>query len=117
MTLKLYSESALLAELGQRLKMHRLHRNLLQNELAAKAGISVSVLKKIENGASVTLENFMKVVFALRLEREMITLFAPPALSIAQVEALKAPSRQRATRKRQSIATSNAKRGKKADEK
>lgn len=97
MSLNLYSESRLLSELGQRLKDHRLRRNLLQKDLAAKAGISVSALKNLENNGKATLENFMKVVFALRLEKELTGLFTPPALSIAQVEALKQPGRQRAT--------------------
>lgn len=99
MTLNLFTESQLIAELGQRLKEQRLRRNLLQKELADNAGISVSALKKLENDGKVTLENFIKVVFALRLEREMMNLFAPPALSIAQVEALNAPSRRRATKR------------------
>lgn len=99
MTLNLFTESQLIAGLGQRLKEQRLRRNLLQKELADNAGMSVSALKKLENDGKVTLENFIKVVFALRLEREMMNLFAPPALSIAQVEALNAPSRQRATKR------------------
>lgn len=98
MSLKFYSESALVAELGQRLREHRLRRNMLQKTLAEKAGISVSALKKLENDGKVTLESFMKVVFALRLEKEMMALFMLPALSIAQVEALKAPTRQRAAK-------------------
>jgi transcriptional regulator with XRE-family HTH domain len=99
MSLNLFSESEMIAELGLRLKAYRLKRNMLQKELADNAGISVSALKKLENNGKVTLENFMKVVFALRLEREMMNLFAPPALSIAQVEALNAPGRQRATKR------------------
>lgn len=100
MSLNLFSESTLLEELGQRLKAHRLRRNLLQKELADRAGISVSALKKLENDGKVTLENFVKVVFALRLEKEMMNLFVPPALSISQVEALKAPVRQRAAKRK-----------------
>ncbi|ADU72238.1 helix-turn-helix domain-containing protein [Pantoea sp. At-9b] len=100
MALNLYSEARLLSELGQRLKDHRLRRNMLQKDLAAKAGISVSALKKLENDGKATLENFMKVVFALRLEKEMSGLFVAPALSIAQVEALKQPTRQRATQRK-----------------
>lgn len=100
MAIKLYSESALMAELAHRLKEHRLRRNLLQKDLAQKAGISVSALKKLESSGKVTLENFMKVVFALRLEKEMMGLFDAPALSIAQIEALKTAKRQRATRRK-----------------
>ncbi len=100
MSLKLYSESALIAELGHRLREHRLRRNMLQQELATKAGISVSALKKLESDGKVTLENFMKVVFALRLEKEMMNLFDAPPLTIAQVEAMRTETRQRATRRK-----------------
>nr|WP_310617949.1 helix-turn-helix transcriptional regulator [Pantoea cypripedii] len=99
MALNLYSETRLLSELGQRLKNQRLRRNLLQKELAEKAGISVSALKNLENDGKATLKNFMKVVFAMRLEKEITQLFSTPALSIAQVEALREPTRQRATKR------------------
>lgn len=103
MTLNLYSASSLLAELGQRLRTQRLRRNLLQKELAEQAGISVSALKKLEHDGQVTLESFMKVVFALRLEHEMRELFLLPAMSIAQVEALQRPPRQRAAKRRPQV--------------
>ena len=96
MALILYTESELLYQLGHRLRECRLRRNLLQAELASRSGISVSTLKKLEGNGQGTLENFMKVVFALRLENEVNSLFMPQPVSIAQIEALKAPIRQRA---------------------
>ncbi|PQQ34374.1 DNA-binding protein [Photorhabdus luminescens] len=102
MALMLYTESELLAELGNRLREHRLRRNMLQTELALRSGISVSALKKLEASGQGTLENFMKVVFALRLENEMKSLFAPQQISIAQLEAMNAPARQRARRTQRS---------------
>lgn len=96
MALILYTENELLAELGNRLREHRLRRNLLQKKLAENAGISVSALKKLENQGLGSLENFMKVVFALRLEKELQTLFVPQPLTIAQIEKLQKPSRLRA---------------------
>ncbi len=98
MALMLYTESELLAKLGHRLREHRLRRNMLQTELAHRSGISVSALKKLEGSGQGTLENFMKVVFALRLENEVKSLFAPQQISIAQLEAMKTPVRQRARR-------------------
>ncbi|KOY63736.1 DNA-binding protein [Photorhabdus heterorhabditis] len=102
MALILYTESELLAELGQRLREHRLRRNMLQTELASRSGISVSALKKIESSGRGTLENFMKVVFALRLENEIKSLFMLQPTSIAQLKAMKAPVRQRARRTQRS---------------
>ncbi|CAQ84179.1 MULTISPECIES: helix-turn-helix domain-containing protein [Photorhabdus] len=102
MALILYTESELLAELGHRLREHRLRRNMLQTELASRSGISVSALKKIEGSGRGTLENLMKVVFALRLENEIKSLFMLQPVSIAQLEAMKAPVRQRARRTQRS---------------
>jgi transcriptional regulator with XRE-family HTH domain len=96
--LNLYTETELLAELGNRLRDQRLRRNLLQKTLAEKAGISVSALKKLEGQGSGSLENFMKVVYALRLEKELQPLFALRPLTIAQMEAMQEPTRQRARR-------------------
>lgn len=102
MALMIYTESELLAELGHRLREHRLRRNMLQTELALRSGISVSALKKLEGSGRGTLENFMKVVFALRLENEIKSLFMLQPASIAQLEAMKAPVRQRARRTQRS---------------
>ncbi|MEK9498653.1 hypothetical protein V2H77_19745 [Photorhabdus sp. P32] len=44
----------------------------------------------------------MKVVFALRLENEIKSLFMLQPASIAQLEAMKAPVRQRARRTQRS---------------
>lgn len=98
MALILYTESELLAEIGSRLKEHRLRRNLLQKSLAEKAGISVSALKKLEGKGQGSLENFMKVIYALRLEKELQTLFVPQTMTIAQLDTLQEPMRQRARR-------------------
>lgn len=102
MALILYTESELMAEIGNRLKAQRLRRNLLQKSLADKAGVSVSALKKLESKGQGSLENFMKVVFALRLEKELQTLFAPQAMTIAQLETIQTPPRQRARRVKKS---------------
>jgi transcriptional regulator with XRE-family HTH domain len=98
MALMLYTENEFLAELGHRLKEQRLRKNMLQKDLASRTGISVSALKKLESQGLGSMENFMKVIFALRLERELHGLFQPPAESIAQVEALREPVRKRARR-------------------
>ncbi|WP_213991386.1 helix-turn-helix transcriptional regulator [Sodalis sp. dw_96] len=98
MALMLYTESEILPELGHRLREYRLRRNMLQAELSARSGVSASALKKLESKGQGTLENFIKVVFALRLENEVKSLFLPQPVTIAQIEALKAPIRQRARR-------------------
>ena len=62
------------AVIGDRLKAYRLELNRNQSELAAKAGISQSILRKLENGESCTMKSFISVVKALQLEDWFETL-------------------------------------------
>ena len=56
------------ANLGRGLKALRLSQNLLQAEVAIQAGISVSALKNLENGAGSTVHSLVSVVRALKRE-------------------------------------------------
>ncbi len=97
MKLILLTESELLTQLGGRLRENRLRQNITQKELALHSGVSESAIKKLEHSGQGTLLNFMKVVYALRLEQELMELFKIEHVSIAQIEALRKPLRQRAT--------------------
>lgn len=96
MTLMILTEHEILAELGERLREHRLRQNIRQKELAVRSGVSESAIKRLESTGQGTMLNFMKVVYALRLEQEVMALFKIQPVSIAQMEALQAPLRQRA---------------------
>ncbi|NLA89885.1 MAG: helix-turn-helix domain-containing protein [Alcaligenaceae bacterium] len=97
MKLMLLTESEMLIQLGARLREHRLRQNTTQKELALHSGVSESAIKKLEHSGQGTLLNFMKVVYALRLEQELMALFKIEPVSIAQIEALRKPLRQRAS--------------------
>jgi transcriptional regulator with XRE-family HTH domain len=86
-------------ELGHRLRHQRLLKGISQEELAVRAGISVSTIKLIESKGQSTLENFVRVLLALDLAVEMQTLFESKPLSIAMMERMQKTQRIRAPRK------------------
>lgn len=84
--------------LGQRLRAHRLAQLLSQAELAARAGVALGTLRKLETTGQTSTDTLVRVAQALGLTEPLHGLWLPqPAQSIvqmAQVEA--AASRQRA---------------------
>ncbi len=66
----------------------RLSQGLKQSTLAAKAGISVATLQRLERTGSTAFENLLRVAQALGRLDEFDTLLHPPrAESIAELEA------------------------------
>jgi transcriptional regulator with XRE-family HTH domain len=92
--------SAVCTLLGQRLRALRLTRNLGQAELAARAGCSLSAVRRLEAKGQGSLELMVRVAQALQAAQGFDALFQMPAVtSIAQAEALaSAPARRRASR-------------------
>ena len=92
---------AVCAQLGQRLRALRLLRNFGQAELAARAGCSLSAVRRLESQGQGSLELVVRVAQALQVSEGLGVLFELPALtSIAQAEALAgSPSRRRASRR------------------
>jgi transcriptional regulator with XRE-family HTH domain len=74
--------------LGRRLRAERLGQNLSQAELAARAGITVATLQRIETGANVGIEAVMGLAIALRLDADLRSLFAPRAALPASIDAI-----------------------------
>lgn len=93
------TEQEIRIELGQRLRQQRLLKDISQEELAIRAGISVSTIKLIESKGQSTLENFVRVLVALDLAIEMQALFEFKPLSIAMMERIQNAQRLRAPRK------------------
>lgn len=87
------------AEIGRRLKKQRLAQNLLQKDLAARAGVSPGTIKNLESKGQASLESWMRIVMALGLVDELAPLFALKQMSIRQMEQVQAASvRKRASR-------------------
>lgn len=92
------SPSAIVATLGQRLKLARLNANLSQAELAAKAGLSRPTIVNAENGR-VQLENFVAIVQALNLIDQLDLMLAEPEVSPLQLVKMQGKRRVRASKK------------------
>ena len=82
------TDLAVLAELGERISRTRLDANLTQAELASEAGISKRTVERMEQGESVQLISFVRVLRALDLAGKIDFLVPEPGLSpMAQLEA------------------------------
>jgi len=92
------SPTELCAAVGRKAKERRLALGLRQIDLAAQAGIPLSTLKRFENGGDGSLEMVVRVAFALRAEREFVTLF-PPHDARTLDDILAAQHRRRRARK------------------
>ena len=84
--------------IGDKIRAYRLDRNLPQEVVASKAGISRGVLQRLENGRGTSLRTFIAVLKALQLEEWFDTL--APVAAINPLLMVDDQPRQRARRKR-----------------
>ena len=74
-------------ELGQRIQALRLAKNITQEELGARVGLSRSTIRKLETTGQVTLEAFVSVLGALGRTEDLESILMPPIpVSIAELE-------------------------------
>jgi transcriptional regulator with XRE-family HTH domain len=92
------SPASAAATLGQRLKQTRLNRNLTQDELAAKAGLSRQAVVNAEAGKA-QLQNFVALLCALQLAEQLNNFLPEPPLSPIQLARLQGRQRKHATGK------------------
>ncbi|WP_081087797.1 helix-turn-helix transcriptional regulator [Burkholderia stagnalis] len=84
---------------GERLKTLRIHRNLLQATLAARAGISVRALRDLEAGRGSSLRTLISVLRVLGREAWLETIAPVPTINPLMLTR-KAEPRQRASKPR-----------------
>ena len=95
-----YTAPELCSEFGARLRQQRLLKNISQEELAIQAGLGSSTIQRFEQGKGGTFENFLRIVMALGLVRELETLLLLVKNSIEDVLNLQdINQRQRASHK------------------
>ncbi len=96
------SDDVVLAELGARLTEVRLSQNFTQASLAAEAGISVSTLARLENGAVATqLSGLLRVCRTLGLLERFELLFPEPVAGpMDELRATRRPSTKKRERAR-----------------
>ena len=83
------------------MRRQRLERLWTQNDLAARAGVALSAVKKLESGGNATLRTLVKVAQAMSLMQDLAEAFRPKVTaSIAEMERAARAPRQRARRPR-----------------
>ena len=83
----------LAARIGRGLAAERLSRNLTQAQLATEAGLSLSTLRRLEDGKNISLDNLIRVMDALQIAGRLDAL--TPALDIRPVERVRPAGRER----------------------
>ena len=86
--------------LGSRLKAQRIAQSITQDELAARAGISVGTVKNLESKGQSSIESFVRLALTLGLADDLQALFKLKISSIAQMEQAEQARRVRAPRKK-----------------
>jgi len=79
--------------LGRGLATERLSRNLTQAQLATEAGLSLSTLRRLEDGKNISLDNLVRVMDALGIAGRLEAL--TPVLDIRPVERVRPAGRER----------------------
>ena len=65
-------------ELAERARAERLRQNMTQEELAARAGVSLSTLRRFERTGDISLKVFVEMAFVLRRMDGFEALFSTP---------------------------------------
>lgn len=94
------SDKAILAEIGTRIKGKRLRKNISQQELAERAGLSRNTISDMESEGSTTLQNFIRILRALEVLDELEHFLPEPGISPVQLLRMKGKGRRRASGKR-----------------
>jgi putative transcriptional regulator len=100
MNLSVMNDAAVLTELGERLRRHRLNLDITQDDLAEKAGVARSVVQKIEQGEPCMLDGWLRVLRALGALDQLDAFLPDPGISPLQLARLQNRERRRATGRR-----------------
>jgi len=68
------------AALCKRLESIRLTRNMTQEQLAEEAGLSLRTIGRLEKGQGVSLDTFIRVLMALKIQHNLEALLPDPSV-------------------------------------
>ena len=91
------SDSAVLAEFGERVRRERLNQNRTQAELASAARVGLNVIKRLETGNGCNLSSFVRIARALGNIDALDTLLPQPGVSPIQLARLAGRERKQAS--------------------
>ena len=93
------SNPAILTEIGNRLKLIRLKKNITQDELSKISGLDRTTISQLENGRAATLLTLVQVLRALDKLDLLNVLPEEAEISPLEIAKLKKHSRKRASKK------------------
>ena len=100
MTIPTTSDTAVLNTVGERLRRERLNQNRTQVDLAQAAGVSLTVIQRLEGGKGCSLKNLVRIMRAIG-KLEQFDVFVPePGTSPIELARLAGRQRQEASGKR-----------------
>jgi len=100
MSFSTISDAAVLAELGGRIRRQRLNINITQTDLAKKAGVSRTVVQKLEQGEAIMLDGWLRILRSLGALDQLDAFLPDPGISPLQLARLQDQERQRASVRR-----------------
>jgi len=75
------------AEIGEKIKQHRIAKNITQLEMAKRTSVSQSTLKRIESGGLGSLRDVMAIAIELGIDTDIIgSIPRPPLRSLADLD-------------------------------
>lgn len=95
------TDAATLAELGRRIELLRLERNLTQDGLATEAGVGRATVQRLERGESVQLGSLLGILRALGLLEGLNALVPEPLPNPVEQLELQRGRRRRASPRRE----------------
>jgi transcriptional regulator with XRE-family HTH domain len=90
------TSSQIEATLCTQVEAIRLSRNMTQRQLAAQAGVSLRTIGRLEKGEGVSLDTFIRVLTALRLQQNLEGLLPDPSVRPIERVGPRAVERKRA---------------------
>jgi transcriptional regulator with XRE-family HTH domain len=94
------SDRAIAHEVGRRIRRKRLTKNLSQQALAEKAGLSRKAISETEGGGAATLPTIIRILRALDSLDDLDHFLPEPTISPIERVRMKGKSRVRASGKR-----------------
>jgi transcriptional regulator with XRE-family HTH domain len=88
------------AALCTQLENLRLSRNITQAQLAKEAGLGVRTIKRLENGQGITLDTFIRILIALKIQNNLQSLLPDPAIRPIERVTFNGKERKRARPKK-----------------
>lgn len=73
--------TVILEEYGKRIREYRIKMSMTQEDLSNQSGVSLRTISNVENGKSITMDNFLRILKALNLE-DSINLIIPDTTEI-----------------------------------